>query len=152
MDNGHFSTSLFERSPLTLLRVRSAAHTRGCEAKKPRGQTIHASVWPCTAWGLACFANYFTNGRLLPCLFTLTLPQRQGGIFSVPLSVRRSLRRNVPRLTHGRLAYGVRTFLSALPKKNRATVYPNHIKPAKSPWVKAELASVEATRAQPHPL
>src|SRR4051812_45898914 len=44
-------------------------------------------IWSCSARGFACHRRYRRRGALLPHLFTLTSVS-QGGIFSVPLSVR----------------------------------------------------------------
>ncbi len=49
-------------------------------------------IWPCSVWGLPCPRCRHRSGALLPHLFTLALPEaRQGGIFSVALSVNPAL-------------------------------------------------------------
>jgi len=51
-------------------------------------------------------------GELLPRLFTLTVfVAKNGGIFSVTLSVTSILQLRRPRVLRGMLPYGVRTFL-----------------------------------------
>src|SRR5688572_4319788 len=44
-------------------------------------------IWSCSVRGFACHPCYHGRGTLLPHLFTLT-SVAQGGIFSVPLSVK----------------------------------------------------------------
>jgi hypothetical protein len=61
--------------------------------------------------GLSCLHCYLWSGELLPPLFTLTLRQAQGGIFSVTLAVEPGYP-DTPSLSQGFLPYGVRTFLS----------------------------------------
>ena len=79
------------------------------------GRRPGISVWPCTAWGLSCPGGRPPGGGLLPRLFTLTAkPQqaRDGGLFSVTLSIDRRFRPGPPRVFRGMLPCGVRTFLS----------------------------------------
>ena len=64
---------------------------------RPCGRTRHP-IWSCSVRGFACHRRYRRRGALLPHLFTLTLRlarlrrrSREGGMFSVPLSVRVAL-------------------------------------------------------------
>ena len=79
---------------------------------KPARRAV-SPVLSCTARGFSCPVTRVTGGGLLPRLFTLTdTLARNGGLFSVTLSVNRSFRLGFPRVLHGMLPYGVRTFLS----------------------------------------
>ena len=47
-------------------------------------------IWPCSRWGFPCLRDCSWSGGLLPHLFTLAplaITHRQGGLFSVALSV-----------------------------------------------------------------
>ncbi len=73
-------------------------------------------VMSCTTWGFSCPGTCAPGGGLLPRLFTLTplgLAAKQGGLFSVTLSVAPDFRPTPPRILRGMLPGGVRTFLSA---------------------------------------
>ena len=82
-------------------------------------------IWPCTRWGFPCLRACAWSGGLLLHLFTLTPPKR-GGLFSVALSVGKSL--DMPpacihfvdaKRLRGIAPFGVRTFL--LCQRFRAT-------------------------------
>jgi hypothetical protein len=69
-------------------------------------------VLSCTAQGFSCPVDHSTSGGLLPRLFTLTHRLTPlGGIFSVTLSVMHPFQSACPRVLHGMLSGGVRTFL-----------------------------------------
>ncbi len=84
------------------------------------GRAARSPILPCTGMGLSCLLCYLRSGELLPPLFTLTLRQAQGGIFSVTLSVPTGYPAGPP-LSRGILPYGVRTFLSSNAQANAHT-------------------------------
>ena len=96
----------------------SARARQGCGKPLPRcdyypgdnGQAAQLPVLSCTAWGFSCPVACAPGGELLPRLFTLT-GVAPGGLFSVTLSVTAGFRPRPPRILHGMLPYGVRTFL-----------------------------------------
>ena len=98
--------------------LRAATNTRRVPPLARRsGQATRSSpVLSCTTWGFSCPLACAWGGGLLPRLFTLTdTLSRYGGLFSVTLSVNRSFRLGFPRVLHGMMPYGVRTFLSTQP-------------------------------------
>ena len=102
-------------------------------------------VLSCTAWGFSCPGTCAPGGGLLPRLFTLSkglgvadFPGRTGflknrpaqfvcniqppgGLFSVTLSVTADFGRQRPRVLHGMLPYGVRTFLYSVQHEQRSS-------------------------------
>ena len=63
-----------------------------------RGGHLSPHIWPCSSWGLPCRSCCHECGGLLPHRFTLTIP-KNGGLFSVALSVVCSSRRSRPGVT-----------------------------------------------------
>jgi hypothetical protein len=63
-----------------------------------RGERLSPHAWPCSSWGLPCRPCHHERGELLPHRFTLAVP-KEGGLFSVALSVAGNSRRPRPGVT-----------------------------------------------------
>jgi len=63
-----------------------------------RGGRLSPHIWPCSNWGLPCHSCCHECGGLLPHRFTLAVP-KEGGLFSVALSVANSSRCSRPGVT-----------------------------------------------------
>ena len=63
-----------------------------------RGGHLSPHIWPCSSWGLPCHSCCHECGGLLPHRFTLAVP-KNGGLFSVALSVTSDSRLSCPGVT-----------------------------------------------------
>jgi hypothetical protein len=63
-----------------------------------RGGHLSPHIWPCSSWGLPCRSCCHECGGLLLHRFTLTIP-KNGGLFSVALSVTSNSRHSRPGVT-----------------------------------------------------
>ena len=70
------------------LPTRTAGPRRACgRFRLPDRSPRAVPIWHCSRWGLPCRSGCPSRGGLLPHRFTLTRPQRSGGLFSVALSL-----------------------------------------------------------------
>ena len=89
-----------------------------------RGGHLSPHIWPCSSWGLPCRSCCHKRGGLLPHRFTLTIP-KNGGLFSVALSVAGDSRRSRPGVTWQpvhRSPDFPRIGISSIPIRDRPTI------------------------------
>ena len=115
--DGHSSSRIDQRSgtgPAGPVRLNPGS----CRPWPAPGRRPVSPALSCTARGLSCLLDRSWSGGLLPHLFTLTLRQAEGGLFSATLSVGRGSRPGCPRF-HGACCLVVSGLSSATHGRNR---------------------------------
>jgi|GEM_PF-5561150 len=107
-----------------------------------------APIRSCSRWGLPCRFCYQSRGALLPHPFTLACPLPDvGGLLSVALS----LGSPPPGVTRHRCFRGARTFLDALLRRGRPTLWRVPLTHPLAVWEAAARAGSSGTRHRsPH--
>ena len=117
--SGPVSRILYPPKRMTIIPLGATLLARSCDLPGGSGApSRHVSavrrdslpIWSCSVWGLPCPEHCCSGGALLPHLFTLTTPQRDGRYVFCGTSRIPALKLE-PRTLSGTLLCGVRTFL-----------------------------------------